>query len=68
MLFRNQIKHTENVKQGNQKWLKQRYAVFHGEFESEKKKDKFFFDLLEQGFEPHIFGNFPAHDLNFHGR
>ena len=22
----------------------------------------------ERGFEPHIFSNFPAHDLNFHGR
>ena len=25
-------------------------------------------DLLKQGFEPQIFRNFPAHDLNFHGK
>ena len=25
-------------------------------------------DLLEQEFEPRIFSNFPAHDLNFHGK
>ena len=25
-------------------------------------------DLPEQGFEPQIFGNFSAHDLNFHGK
>ena len=24
------------------------------------------FDLSEQGYEPQIFNNFPAHDLNFH--
>ena len=33
-----------------------------------RKKNKFFFDLPEQGFEPQIFTNFPAHDLNFHGK
>ena len=32
-----------------------------------EKKDNFF-DLPEQGFEPQVFSNFPAHDLNFHGR
>ena len=46
---------------------KQRYAVFYGEFENEKKKGQNFFDLPERGFEPQIFRNFPAHDLNFHG-
>jgi hypothetical protein len=30
-----------------------------------RKKGQHFFDLPEQGFEPQIFGNFPAHDLNF---
>ena len=30
-----------------------------------KKKTKDF-DLPKQGFEPQIFSNFPAHDLNFH--
>ena len=44
------------------------YAVFYGEFENEQKQDKIFFDLQELGFEPRIFSNFPAHDLNFHGR
>ena len=49
---------------------KQIYAVFYGEFENEKKnktKQKMF-DLPERGFEPQIFSNFPAHDLNFHGK
>ena len=43
---------------------KQRYAVFYGEFENEQKKDK----KAEREFEPQIFSNFPAHDLNFHQR
>jgi hypothetical protein len=38
------------------------------EFENEKKKEQTNFDLPEQGFEPQIFSNFPAHDLNFHGK
>ena len=40
-----------------------------------KNKDmQFFMDNLkmkrkkERGFEPQIFGNFPAHDLNFYGK
>ena len=33
-----------------------------------KKKDKKRFDLLEREFELQISSNFPAHDLNFHGR
>ena len=33
-----------------------------------RKKGQNFFGLLEQGFEPQIFRNYPAHDLNFHGR
>ena len=41
---------------------------FYGEFENEQKKDKDFFDLLEQGFEPQIFSNFPVYDLYFHER
>ena len=32
------------------------------------KKGQKFFDLPERGFEPQIFSNFPAHDLNFHGK
>jgi hypothetical protein len=38
------------------------------EFENEKKKEQIFFDLPERGFETQIFSNFPAHDLNFHGK
>ena len=38
------------------------------EFENEKKDEQKFFDLPEQGFEPQIFSNFPAHELNFHGK
>ena len=41
---------------------------FCKEFENEKKKEQKFFDLPEWGFEPQIFSNFPAHDLNFHGK
>jgi hypothetical protein len=32
------------------------------------KKGQNFFDLWEWGFEPEIFCNFPARNLNFHGR
>ena len=39
---------------------KQRYAVFYGEFENDKKKGQKFFDLPEQGFEYQIFSNFSA--------
>ena len=42
------------------------YSFLYGEFENEKKKGQKKFDLPEQGFEPQIFSNFPAHDLNFH--
>jgi hypothetical protein len=45
---------------------KQRYSVFYGEFKNEKKKGQKKIDLPEQGFEPRIFSNFPAHDLNFY--
>ena len=31
-----------------------------------RKKGQNFFDLPELGFEPQIFSNFSAHDLNFH--
>ena len=41
-------------------------CIFYGEFENEKKKGQKFFDLPEQEFEPQIFSNFPAQDLNFH--
>ena len=29
------------------------------------KKGQEIFDIQERGFEPQIFSNFPAHDLNF---
>ena len=33
-----------------------------------KRKKTKKFDLPKRGFEPQIFSNFPAHDLNFHGK
>ena len=33
-----------------------------------RKKGQKIFDLPEGGFEPQIFSNFPAHNLNFHGK
>ena len=33
----------------------QRYAVFHGEFENEKKKGQKNVDIPERGFEPQFF-------------
>ena len=33
-----------------------------------RKKRTKKFDLPERGFEPQIFSNFPAHDLNCHGK
>ena len=33
-----------------------------------RNKNKKFFVLLERGFEPQIFSNFPAYDLNFHAK
>ena len=38
------------------------------EFENEMKKEQKDFDLPERGFEPQIFTNFTAHNLNFHGK
>ena len=48
-------------------WNK-RYPILSEEFENEKKKEQKIFDLPKRGFEPQIFSNFPAHDLNFHGK
>ena len=56
---------TSLLKQEIKKWLNT-YVVFYGEFENEKMTKKF--NLPERGFEPQIFSNFPAHDLNFHGK
>ena len=41
---------------------------FIGNLKIEKEKGQNNFDILERGFEPQIFSNFPAHDLNFHGK
>ena len=43
-----------------------RYPLFCEEFENEKKEKQKNFDLPEQGFEPQIFNNVSAHNLNFH--
>ena len=50
------------------KMVKNILCSFYGEFENEKKKEQKFFDLPKRGFELQIFSNFPAHDLNFHGK
>ena len=41
---------------------------FMGNLKMKIKRDKNSFDLPERVFEPQIFSNFPAHDLNFHGK
>ena len=46
----------------------QRCPVLCEEFENEKKNEQKNSDLPKRGFEPQIFNNFPAHDLNFHGK
>ena len=48
--------------------VKERYSFLFEEFENELKKEQKSFDLPERGFEPQIFSDFPAHDLNFHGK
>ena len=48
--------------------LNKRYPLLCEEFENEKKRPKKCFDPPERGFEPQIFSNFAAHDLNFHGK
>ena len=76
LLFRNQIKHVENVCLYQYLICKTRYSKMA------KNKDMQFFmenlkmnrkrtkkiDLPERKFEPQIFSNFPTHNLNFHGR
>ena len=56
------------TKQDIKKCSYQRYPILCEEFENGKKKEQKRFDLLERGFESQIFSNFPAHDLNFHGK
>ena len=40
--------------------------LFVRNLKAKRKKRTKFFDLLECGFKPQIFSNFPTHDLNFH--
>ena len=42
------------------------YSVFYGEYENEKKKGQKI-DLRRRGFEPWIFEQIPAQNLNFEG-
>ena len=43
------------------------YLVFYGEYENEKKMGQKNFDLPWQGFEPRIFEQVLAQNLNFEG-
>ena len=43
------------------------YSVFYGEYENEKKMGQKKFDLPQRGFEPRIFEEVPAQNLNFEG-
>ena len=43
------------------------YSVFYGEYKKEKKTGTKKFDLLQQGFEPRIFEQVHAQNLNFEG-
>ena len=57
------------VKQDIQNWSKTKIcSFFMKNLKMKRKKDKKHFDIPEGGFEPQIFSNFAAHDLNFHGR
>ena len=47
--------------------MKQRYSVFNGKYENEKKKGTKKIDLPQWGFEPGIFEQIPAQNLNFEG-
>ena len=40
---------------------------FMENLKGKRKKGQKNFDFPEWGFEPQVFSNFPAHDLNFHG-
>ena len=43
------------------------YSVFYGEYENEKKTGQKKFDLPRRGFEPRIFEQVPAQNLNCEG-
>ena len=50
-----------------EKKIRRKIRIFSGDFTKKKKIQKNV-DLPERGFEPQVFNNFPAHDLNFHGK
>ena len=41
------------------------YSVFYGEYENEKKTGQKNLTFPDEGFEPRIFEQVPAHSLNF---
>ena len=43
------------------------YSVFYGEYENEKKTGQKNIDFPQWGFEPRIFKQVPAHNLNVEG-
>ena len=43
------------------------YSVFYGQYKNEKKTGQKKFELPQRGFEPWIFEQVPAHNLNFEG-
>ena len=55
------------VKEDKKEYFMCQYSVFYGEYENEKKMGQTKFDLPWQGFEPRIFEQVRAHNLNFAG-
>jgi hypothetical protein len=55
------------VKEDKKEYFMCQYSVFNGEYENEKKTGQQIFDLPQWGFEPQIFEQVPAHNLNFEG-
>ena len=53
------------VKEDIKEYFMCKYSVFYGEYEKKTGQKKF--DLPWRGFEPWIFEQVPAHDLNFEG-
>ena len=43
------------------------YSVFYGEYENENNTGQKKFDLPQRGFEPQLFEQVSAHNLNFEG-
>jgi hypothetical protein len=53
------------VKEDKKEYSMRQYTVFYKEYEKETGQKKI--DLLQQGFEPRIFEQVPAQNLNFEG-